>query len=246
MLVNPLRVGPRTLFTALLLLCCSFAQAQHPHSPAPGPADRSSTHGMLIFGQQQVFASHLPMFHTPHDYQVVLELELGDSAQAAYRASQQQFPQQTVYTLEPEQFVLPQMVQQPRPFRATLYRGHFERGGTPIARQITVRIRQVLYFQRLTPSATPEPALLLVGQEPEQFVIHRIAGQPDFDQVVQLAATRAAVKGQPEALVQILFTQAAKVPLQAGQQLLARPATGGELRPLQVSYSLYLEHDDLR
>ncbi|WP_157807312.1 hypothetical protein [Hymenobacter chitinivorans] len=246
--MNPLRVGPRAILTALLLICCLATQAQHLYSPAASPTpDRPSTHGMLIFGTQQVFASHLPMFHSPHNYQVVLELELGDSAQTSYRASRQLFPQETVYTLEPEPFVLPELVQQPRPFRATLYRGHFERGGTPIARQLTVRIKQVLYFEQLNPKAHPRPALLLLGQGFEQFVVHRVAGRPDFDQVVQLREqSRVGILGRPEPPLQVFFIKAAKLPLQAGQELRLRPAAGGKPSSRRVSHSLYLEHDDLR
>ncbi|TGE29060.1 hypothetical protein [Hymenobacter metallicola] len=233
------------MLPALLLLGRLAAQAQHPHSSTP--TDRPSTHGMLIFGTQHVYASHLPMFHSPHDYQVVLELDLSDSAQTAYRASQQQFPTETVYTLEPEQFVLPQMVQQPRPFRATLYRGHFERGGTAIARQLTVRIKQVLYFQHLSPTVHPQPALLLIGQYPEQFVVHRIAAQPDFDQVAAVVARGdAKAVSTTEPPVRVLPSAAAKTPCTAGQELRVQSDAGNSVRPLTVSHSLYLEYDDLR
>ncbi|TGE24872.1 hypothetical protein E5K00_06640 [Hymenobacter aquaticus] len=236
----------RALWAVLLLFGGLAAQAQH-HSPAPASTDRPGTHGMLVFGTTRVFASHLPMFHGPHHYQVVLELTLSDSAKAVYQASWQQFPGETVYTLEPEQFVLPEMVRQPRPFRATLYRGHFERGGTPIARQITVRIKQVLYFEQLNPKARPKPAVLLVGQGFEQFLLHRIAGRPDFDQVVQLREqARVGLRAWTEPLLQLFYTKAAKQPLQAGQDLLLRPAAGGEVSARRVTRSLYLEHDDLR
>ena len=39
-------------------------------------ADVPTTHGMLLFGNETVYASHLPMFHSPHDYQLILELDL--------------------------------------------------------------------------------------------------------------------------------------------------------------------------
>ena len=38
--------------------------------------DKTSVHGMLIFGKEKIYASHLPLFHPPHDYQIILELEL--------------------------------------------------------------------------------------------------------------------------------------------------------------------------
>src|SRR5262245_41628455 len=41
----------------------------HHHDPA-------AVHGMAMIGESRVFLSHLPMFHRPHDYQVLLEVEL--------------------------------------------------------------------------------------------------------------------------------------------------------------------------
>ncbi|TGE15439.1 hypothetical protein [Hymenobacter elongatus] len=244
MLLFPARALSRALFAALLLLSGLPTLGQH---PAAHSADRPSTHGMLVFGDRHIYASHLPMFHSPHHYQVLLELTLSDSARTAYQASRQQFPMETVYTLEPETFVLPDMLRRPQPFRGTLYRGHFERGGTAIARQIPVQIKLVLYFQELVPNTTATPLLLLVGNADEQFVAHRIASQPDFDQIVsvRLAANAGtAMNLQPSAL--LLATAAAARPLHAKQLLTATPGAGQPPIRLTVVRSLYLEHADLR
>ena len=91
-----------------------------------------SVHGMLLFGANKIYASHLPMFRSPNDYQVILELELDEKMKALYLEDKKQNPQETVYTLEPEQFVLPDLVKNPAPFTANVYRGHFERGGKKI------------------------------------------------------------------------------------------------------------------
>ena len=34
---------------------------------------------MLVFGTEKVYFSHLPMFHAPHDYQAVIEVELPEA-----------------------------------------------------------------------------------------------------------------------------------------------------------------------
>ena len=49
------------------------------------PAARAETavggHGMAVFGGRVgLYASHLPMFHTPHDSQIVLRFRLADTA----------------------------------------------------------------------------------------------------------------------------------------------------------------------
>ena len=201
---------------------------------------------MLLVGNQVVYASHLPMFHRPHDYQVVLELELSAPAQAVYEASRRDFPREAVYTLEPEKFVLPELVAHPRAFRADVYRGHFERGGTRIANGAVVQVRRVVYFRQLQPTeADPaRPEFLVFGNAQEQFMAHRIAGRPDYDQVMRVAV--------PPATLPLLRQRF--LPWQADTVLLAPLAKPGLLRgtalgkPLtvRVVQSIYTETDDLR
>ena len=62
----------------------ALAGKWHPHS-----VDQVAVHGMLLFGENTVYLSHLPLFGTttPHRYQVVLEVTLakaGGDPQAAY------------------------------------------------------------------------------------------------------------------------------------------------------------------
>ena len=41
-------------------------------------------HGMALFGGKDGrYAAHLPMFHAPHDYQVLLPIRLADKAKDA-------------------------------------------------------------------------------------------------------------------------------------------------------------------
>ena len=202
---------------------------------------------MLLFGSAALYASHLPMFHRPHDYQVLLELELSSPARAAYAASQRDFPAEPVYTLDPEKFVLPDMVAHPRPFRADVYRGHFERGGVRIANGAEVRIRRVVYYRHLQPAEAPapRPAFVLLGGAQEQFMVHRIGGRPDYDQVLRLVPTPATAR---------LLSRRGRLEWQADSAW-AAPLTGaGTVRgktaarplPLQVLKPIYFETDDLR
>src|SRR3954467_9380388 len=138
-----MKAGKRIVLALAFLAVASGAQAH----------EMPATHGMLVFGQKQVYLSHLPMFHSPHDYQVIVAAEISPAAKAAYLDDQSLHPEVTVYTLVPEDFLLPEMIRHPKPFHADLYRGHFERGGTVIARQIEVRITQVVHFHQFDPQA---------------------------------------------------------------------------------------------
>jgi hypothetical protein len=160
--------------------------------------DFPSVHGMLIVGKDAVYVSHLPMFKTPempnmpHDYQVVLKLKLDDASDKLFKKDQADHPQSILYTIAPEKFVLPDMVAKPRPFKADLYRGHFERGGTKIG-QVTINIEKVVLFKKFDPKAIrlKEAKYLVFGSGTERFIAHVISQRPDFDHVMQVETTLA-------------------------------------------------------
>lgn len=192
--------------------------------------DHPSVHGMLVVGNERIYLSHLPMFHAPHDYQLIVEVELDATSSQIYLQSLSSSPEK-VYTLVPEAFSLPEMVRAPRPFGADLYRGHFERGGDAIARGLHVEIRRVIYFKKLNPQG-PRPKkaqYLLFGHEREQFLAHVITSRPNFDQVLELASSPDQQFGHISLPVSDLE------PLEV-------PATIGSL---QVKSEVYLETGDL-
>lgn len=162
------------LFSFLLTTTNLFAQ------------DRSAVHGMVVMGTSQIYASHLPMFHSPHDYQIILELKFDQKSkeiyEKAYQASEKKF-----FTLEPEKFVLPDMLKKPKNFKANLYEGHFERGGIKIAENVEISIVEVIYSQKLNAKLGLKTINFLVfGNEKEQFMAHFITVKPDFDQIFSI------------------------------------------------------------
>lgn len=168
----------KNLIIALFVFASAYA-ANHTDFPA--------THGMAVVGTEKVYLSHLPMFHTPHDYQVILEVELDEKTQKLYAANRAQYSD-TVYTVAPDAGVLTQMAKAGKVFNVDLFRGHFERGGTPIAEGATVKVLRVLYFKKFVPGeAKPEEEdYLLFGNAKEQFGAHLISSAPDFDRLVRV------------------------------------------------------------
>jgi hypothetical protein len=55
----------------ILFVGLAFAQASAQDQPA--------VHGMLLVGEETLYLSHLPMFHSPHNYQVILEVRFKTS-----------------------------------------------------------------------------------------------------------------------------------------------------------------------
>ncbi|QNK64447.1 hypothetical protein H7F33_08205 [Pedobacter sp. PAMC26386] len=179
------------LALTFLFLCISTVTfAQTTHYP-----DKPSTHGMMLMGTEVIYASHLPMFHSPHDYQIISILELTKEAQERYIQDRKSHPDELIYTIEPETLVLPEMMNHSKVFKANIYRGHFERGGTKFLENIPVRIKQIIYYKQFDKNGIKPANLqyLLFGNDKEQFLVHRISSKPDFDEniAVQLKDKKA-------------------------------------------------------
>ncbi len=153
--------------------------------------DQPSTHGMLIFGDGPVYLSHLPMFHQPHDYQVLLEVDFvkpGADPLATY-VEDRHVTGEKVYTLVPEKLSLPELFSGVRTsFKATLVRGHFERGGSPFLTNVTVNVKRVVFQKKFDPmaGALPESRYIVFGDAHQLFAAHMIQKAPDFDHVVSI------------------------------------------------------------
>jgi glyoxylase-like metal-dependent hydrolase (beta-lactamase superfamily II) len=154
----------------------------------PKSNDVPGTHGMLMIGTDAVYVSHLPMFHSPHDYQLIAEVALPETSLAAYRADVRAHPGE-IYTLAPtERWILPDTIAEGAVFDADLYRGHFERGGEPILSHVAVSIRHVAHFRRFEPGRRPDPTSWIgFGRGSEHFLAHRIEGAPDRDQIAEVS-----------------------------------------------------------
>jgi hypothetical protein len=154
--------------------------------------DRPAVHGMLLFGQERIYLSHLPMFHSPHDYQVILEIAFDENVKAAY-LSDKASSGERVYTFVPEPFVLPEILSGRNQLSGDVVRGHFERGGKTLLESISARIVRIVHFRRFHP-AEPKPSAfqaLLFGTQSELFLAHWIAAAPDFDQVISVKKVQA-------------------------------------------------------
>lgn len=214
--------------------------------------DMPATHGMLLFGEKTLYLSHLPMFMTEHDHQVIMEVTLtaeeGD-AQIVYTTDRQR-SEERVYTLVPEQFSLQRLAADGpaklASFKGTVFRGHFEKDGEPILRDVTVNVRQVIHFRKFDPAAESPPSLsyLLFGRDDEYYLAHFITAAPDFDQIVPVSlgshdfseealnrGVRLAVPGRENRITDRL---------RDGQEVVAQVDIA-----LQTSRELYLEEGEL-
>ncbi|UXI70131.1 MBL fold metallo-hydrolase [Tahibacter amnicola] len=154
---------------------------------SPPSADHPSTHGMVLFGQREVYLSHMPMFHSPHDYQLILEAELPPDVLAAWRQDAAKHPD-TFYSIAPTgAWVLTEGIAEGKTFAADLFRGHFERGGARLLQNVTVTVKRLIHFRRFEAGQAPAGRWIPFGSNDESYLAHRIEGAPDMDQIVMLS-----------------------------------------------------------
>jgi hypothetical protein len=232
---QPRRLDRRELFAHVLGLgavaLARTAQADH--------TEPAATHNMLIVGGRSIFLSHLPMFHkldeagarflSPHRFQVLLEAAFfrdGRQVDDLYFRDRELHPGERIYTMQPAEFVLPDLISSggatpPGSFSATAFRGHLERGGTPVdgLQGISVQIRKVIRFSEFNPRAGRPTALeyILFGRGPDLFAAHRISKPPDFDQIIPVSVTGAGFS--EEQLSRGIRTVIRQRPNRAGSRL---------------------------
>ena len=192
------------------------------------------------------------MFHSPHDYQAILEVKISDQAKEAYIKAKKINPNETVYTIVPEVFVLPEMINNPRTFNAKIYQGHFERGGTPIIENINVNISKVIYFKKFDSKDThPEKVqYLFFGDEKEIFGAHLITTKPDFDHIIEVGTSPLLIEllnSNPYLNIELTELQK-QTPVKAGFSPISFAIT--EQGPIKldlykIGKELYLEFGDL-
>lgn len=239
-------------------------QEHHPVAPPEDihrQGDHPAIHGMLIIGEARVLMSHLPMFHSPHDFQVLLEVSLSMAGAAPSKTylDDRRDTMSKVYTWVPKPFVLSTLVADPTmqpTMIGTIYRGHFERGGVAITSdQVEARVGRVLYARRLDPKAPAPTELryLMFGSPAELFLAHLITKPPDFDQVlvaqveIPLDGWLGGLDGTAIALRIEGSGHAPNVPLKEGDRFRATRLDSPviDAHPLAVSTEFYFETGDL-
>lgn len=180
---------------------------QHEHGSGHGGHGGDGTmgvHGMLLFGEDALYLSHLPMFQSPHNFQVILEAGFDEAASRVLRADRETHGKDLYYTFEPEKFHITELDPggdgpSRASFKGTIYRDHFERGGQPITRAVA-EVRNVVHFAELDVGAVhaagQDLTYLCFGRAGRLHFAHRITAKPDFDQVLTARLVPGTVTDQ--------------------------------------------------
>src|SRR5262249_2846476 len=152
-------------------------------------------------GERQIVLSHLPMFMSPHNAQVVLEASFvkdGKPVDDVYFADRAANRSVRFYTVKPEPFAIQELFQSDPAhalrtrFKAiTVFRGHLEKNGVPIdsLQDIDVQIKRIVHAHSFAGDKLPALTYVLFGGDQELFLAHLISRAPDFDQILSVSAS---------------------------------------------------------
>ncbi len=178
-------------------------QSQPQQGPQQGPQqqgqdDSFGFHGMMLFGQSKSYVSHLPMFHAPHNFQAVFEVEVDSSSEggAAYKKLKlSSGPDQ--FSLAPsENFHLKKMIDgEIQEFEADVYKGHFEKQGAVNLGTAKIKVIKKIFSKDI--SGESHGAKRWIAQKyfifgemgsktPELYAIHEVTSKPSYDAIFEV------------------------------------------------------------
>ncbi len=234
------------------------------------PPPTFGVHNQMMVGEQTIYLSHLPMFmfepeRHEHNFQVILEVTLSGpgNPQATYADDRRKHPNERMYTMSPDPFEMVELdPQHPRRTALTgdIFRGHLERpfGRPPIIRAATAQVVSTVYFHEFDPNAQPLDQLeyLLFGKAPDLFLAHVITRPPDFDQILGVTVSSAALTADDlKRGIRIKIPGRANTPhtrIKAGERVSAQAqhpdAQAGQPLELQLEAGteFYFEEGELR
>lgn len=150
-------------------------------------SDYHGSHGMAIIqgNSGAWYAYHMALYNSPHNWQILYQIAPEDSAAFSELTA-------GLNTLLPAHFDLQKLIDgQSFSINATIYKGHFERGGK-LTKRTTIRFIRPVYRHPLNHNPVDNSKFDTVTHLSDKFVIHRIQPAPSFDAIVKLSLTRNA------------------------------------------------------
>lgn len=213
-------------------------------------------HGMVLFDRQARLASHMPLYHAPHNYQVVLALSWEDAVSEVLVTHRQS---DELITLVPHRFDLERLhPNHPHPLqeiRVDIYTGHFERDGQLYLQDVAVTIESVLYIAEIdTHWNDPKHDQADIAQhcfqylnwQDNHYLIEHTRPRPGEDLIIQLDTALGLETGSP------LCAEASSIRISDSQFSLIKNQTFDRDSEEKISASqlhgsvLYWEKQDLQ
>lgn len=175
----------KLIFSVLLLLVQSCFALAEEKPLRPLDPSYMGVHGMVLVSHSStIYASHLPLYHKPHDVQLIYKLESKDLALL------QTVRDGRLTTIKPQPFNLDQLIRGDKlVITADVYAGHFERGGMLVYENMTLNFSKQLYVRKLTDiaeSSTQQEYDAISLSKNYKIYVHRIQQAPSYDQLIHI------------------------------------------------------------
>lgn len=166
----------------ILLSQISFAEEEAKELPPLDPA-YMGVHGMALFTQgSSIYASHMPLYHKPHDVQLLYKLDNNNLALL------QTIRDGDLITIKPQPFNLQRLMRgEKMVLNVDLYSGHFERDGMLVYENIPMTFDKKLYVRSLDdiqPSSNKQAYDVVSLRQNYKLYIHRISQAPSYDHII--------------------------------------------------------------
>ncbi|WDE08898.1 hypothetical protein SG34_029610 [Thalassomonas viridans] len=179
--------------TAALLICSTgsafaYAETKHAQHKLVG------SHGMvLVYDQDEgLFASHLPLYRSPHHYQIIYKVEVTE------QESIKQLLTKGMVTLLPENFDLNKLINgEAFSVPAQFFQGHFERGGKLTSTGKINFISPVLVKKVSKEHSQSASFYTAVISKNKAIIAHKIQHPPSFDALAFMPLTDKTTINKP-------------------------------------------------
>lgn len=185
----------KSLFTILLVIANLMAATttyanNHQHHSLMG------YHGMVIFADKnnQLYASHLPLYSTPHNYQIIYKI----STEKGHEVNE--LLTSAMVTLLPEKFDLTKLIEKQQfTLSATVFSGHFERGGDK-AFETKIKFEKAVVVKKVNANFSQSQSAFYIEtiNDTQALWVHKIQNSPSFDAIgfIDLQNAKQLTKGE--------------------------------------------------
>ena len=180
------------LFVYLAMVFMVVFSSQVKAEDIPEKHQRMGHHGMVMFAvNSEIYASHLPLYFTPHDFQIVYQVRSENKARLLALLAKD------MVTILPAAFDLNRLVAgETFTLPTKIFTGHFERGGNLAFEDESFQFHKQLFQRSLTDVPndlkTQQKSFFLFDTilPQSKLAIHRIQGAPSFDMIALVTNNR--------------------------------------------------------
>lgn len=177
----------RALFIFLLAALISINSVAESVPEELPPLDPSyvGVHGMVLMNKSSsVFAYHLPLYHKPHNVQLLYKLEVKNVALLNLVRDND------MVTIKPKPFNLQHLMRGEKlAIEADIYMGHFERDGMLVYENMTLQFTKKLYMRKLDDieaSSNTQEYDAVTFDDSNRIYIHRLQQAPSYDHLIHI------------------------------------------------------------